>query len=218
MRLLALTLYTAQLHALVAFYRDILGLPCTETPDAATFQAGATAVIFRENPDFNGVYHFAFNIPCNRIRAAMAWLEDRGVALIRDAAGHSCQDFVNWNAEATYFFDPAGNIVEFIARRDLHNSSEQPFGPEALLAVSEIGIATSDVLAWNARAARDYGVLPFDKSRPGPDFSPLGADTGLFIVVPEGRKWFLTDIPATRNPLEVEFENAAGQRFALREP
>jgi len=135
--------------------------------------------------------------------------------LIANEKGENKIDFSNWNAEATYFFDPAGNIVELIARRDLQNESEQSFGPESLLEISEIGIVTDDVVAWNTRAAEQWEILPFEKQKPSADFSALGSDMGLFIVVPEGRKWFLTDIPAVKIPLEVSFENDRGAVFEI---
>jgi hypothetical protein len=43
----------------------------------------------------------------------------------------------------------------------------------------------------------------------------LGTDTGLFIVVPEGRKWFLTDLPAVPAPMQVGFENDKGEQFVF---
>lgn len=215
MKIHSIKLQTAGAEKMNRFYSEILGLKRgASAPEEAHFQAGYSRLIFSENPGFNGRYHFAFNIPCNQIREAIHWLTQRDIALTPGPNGQALVDFPNWNAESAYFFDPAGNIVEFIARRDLHNASDAPFGPESLLGVSEIAIVTKDVLAWNAGAALDFGVLPFTKSQPGPDFSALGTDDGLFIVVPEGRKWFLTDIPATIEPLEVRFEQA-GKIFTL---
>ena len=211
MKIHALTLHTNYYAGVLGFYKNTLGLSSFGENE---FQSGDSKLIFRENPQTSGIYHFAFNIPCNQIREAMRWLQSRGVELVADAAGNTLIDFPRWNAEAAYFFDPGGNIVEFIARRDLPNASDKSFGPDSLLAISEVGIVVPDVLDWNARAAREYGVFPFEKSPPQVDFSALGTDEGLFIVVPEGRVWFLTDTPATREPLEVVFSNRAGKRFA----
>ena len=36
-------------------------------------------------------------------------------------------NFVNWHAKSVYFFDPAGNIVELIARFDLDNKTSETF-------------------------------------------------------------------------------------------
>ena len=219
MKIHSIQLQTADMVAMTRFYRDILGMHFSAIPPStAQFHAGRSALIFNENQEFKGVYHFAFNIPCNQIGAAIDWLRNRGIDLIADPAGETRIDFASWHAEATYFLDPAGNIVEFIARRDLHNESEAPFGPESLLEISEIAIAVPDVPAWRARAAQEYGGHLFDKGVAGPEFSALGTDSGLFIVAREGRHWFLTTIPAAAAPLEVRFENNAGKVFTLQEP
>jgi len=218
MKIHTVKLETSALSQVADFYRSTLGLEViTADPGKAHVQIGSSWLIFSENPAMTGIYHFAFNIPCNQIRESMAWLERADIWLIANEKGENQIDFSSWNAEAAYFFDPAGNIVELIARRDLQNEGDHSFGPESLLGISEIGIVTDDVLAWNARAEAEFGILPFDKQKPSPDFSALGTDMGLFIVVPEGRNWFLTNIPVVRVPLEVSFENDRGELFDIQE-
>jgi catechol-2,3-dioxygenase len=216
MKIQSVTLETPALKPVIDFYQSALGLEViTADPGMAHVQVGSSWLIFRENPAFEGIYHFAFNIPGNQIREGMSWLERASISLISNEKGETQIDFPNWNAEAAYFFDPAGNIVELIARRDLQNESDQPFSPQSLTEISEIGIVTDDVPAWNSRAETEFGILPFDKQKPSSDFSALGTDMGLFIVVGAGRNWFLTDIPAQRLPLKVRFENDRGEEFEL---
>ncbi len=216
MKIQSVTLETPALKPIVDFYQSALGLEViTADPGMAHIRIGSSWLIFRENPALEGIYHFAFNIPGNQIREGMAWLERAGISLIANEKGETQIDFPNWNAEAAYFFDPAGNIVEIIARRDLQNESDLSFNSESLMEISEIGIVTDDVLAWNTRAETEFGVLPFDKQKPSSDFSALGTDMGLFIVVRAGRNWFLTDIPAVNAPLKVRFENDRGEEFEL---
>ncbi|MCE7922807.1 MAG: hypothetical protein DYG98_07105 [Haliscomenobacteraceae bacterium CHB4] len=216
MKIHSIQIETPALERIIEFYHVRLGIPYVADGRVAYFQTSDSQLIFSENPSFTGIYHFAFNIPCNQIREGMAWLERAGIVLIANEKGENQIDFSSWNAEATYFLDPSGNIVELIARHDLQNESEYPFGPESLSEISEIGIVTDDVPAWNARAEREFGILPFDKQKPSSDFSALGTDMGLFIVVSEGRKWFLTDIPAQKGPLKVHFENDKGEMFDLQ--
>jgi len=216
MKIHTVKLETPALSQVTDFYR-LLGLEVITAEAGKTHvRIGSSWLVFSEKPSTTGIYHFAFNIPCNHIREGMAWLERAGIVLIANEKGENQIDFPNWNAEATYFFDPAGNIVELIARRDLQNESEQSFGPDSLLEISEIGIVTDDVPAWNARAETEFGIPPFNKQKPAADFSALGSDMGLFIVVSEGRKWFLTDIPAGKAPLEVSFENDRGEVFDIK--
>ena len=218
MKIHSIKLETPTLNQVVDFYHSMLGIDVALVEaGTAHFQIGQSWLIFRENPDFKGQYHFAINIPCNQIREGMAWLERCGVELIANEKGETRIDFPNWNAEATYFYDPVGNIVELIARRDLRNESERSFSKESLYEICEIGIVTPDVSAWNTRAAESWGVLPFDKQKPAADFAALGSDSGLFIVVTEGRKWFLTDMQASCCPIEVKFENEAAEVFDLKE-
>jgi catechol-2,3-dioxygenase len=216
MKIHSIQLNTASLAKVVAFYRDALGLGVLTTePGKAHVPVGNSWLIFSENPGLEGSYHFACNIPCNQIREGMAWLERAGITLIANEKNEQRIDFPNWNAEACYFLDPAGNIVELIARRDLHNESEQFFGPASLLEISEIGIATDDVTTWIEQAERSFGISAFDKQKPAAEFAAIGSDTGLFIVAKTGRKWLLTDIPAAKLPLEVNFENERGEMFNL---
>ncbi len=216
MKIQSVTLETPALKPIVDFYQSALGLEViTADPGMAHIRIGSSWLIFRENAALEGIYHFAFNIPGNQIREGMAWLERAGISLIANEKGETQIDFPNWNAEAAYFFDPAGNIVEIIARRDLQNESDHPFTPQSLTEISEIGIVTDDVPNWNTRAETEFGILPFDKQKPSPDFSALGTNMGLFIVVRAGRNWFLTDIPAVNVPLKVRFENDRGEEFEL---
>ena len=50
--------------------------------------------------------------------------------------------FAKWNAHSIFFFDPAFNIVEYIARHELSNTAPDPdaFSVEDLLYASEIGL------------------------------------------------------------------------------
>lgn len=216
MKIHAIQIETPSLDRVVEFYHHLLDFPYVAAPGKAYFQAGDSQLVFSENAGFNGVYHFAFNIPSNQIREAMAWLERRGVELIANDKGENLIDFASWHAEAAYFYDPVGNIVEFIARRDLQNESEHAFGAGSIMEISEVGIVTDDVLAWNERAETAYGIPPFDKQKPNAGFSALGSDMGLFIVVTPGRKWLLTDIPAAKLPVQVTFENDKGEQFSER--
>src|SRR5438874_12694704 len=85
-------------------------------------------------------YHFAINIPANKIREAKAWLSNKVQLLWMEDYKSDIADFVNWHAKSVYFFDPAGNIVELIARFDLDNTSDEIFSSKQFLSVSEIGL------------------------------------------------------------------------------
>jgi hypothetical protein len=48
-------------------------------------------------------------------------------------------------AAALYFLYAGGNVVELIANDHLDNDSDAPFGPDSLLEIAEIGLATGDI-------------------------------------------------------------------------
>lgn len=213
-----LILDTPQPEATGAFFRDTLGLAVDATDsESLEVRAGATRLAFRKSsPEWEGIYHFAFNIPENRFEDARLWLRAR-VPLRTGSDGSDVFHFGDWNAHAVYFHDPAGNILEFIARHDLPNATDAPFDSRQILNVSEIGLVTGDVPGLVASLGATTGVVPY---RPGSDsFAPIGDENGLFIVVKTGREWFVGGgRAATVVPLEVEFRNKQGARFRISEP
>ena len=66
--------------------------------------------------------------------------------MLHDENGKDDFDSTNWNSHSVYFKDAAGNVLEFIARRDLKNSVEGEFNSSHILNVSEIGLPSEDVI------------------------------------------------------------------------
>ena len=194
MRILALRLPTRRPHELRRFYAEELGLP----RDGYDLQAGATTLTFVGGQPRSPL-HFAFNIPENRLEDAKAWLAPHAQLLERD--GVDTFDFDFWHAHAVYFTDPGGNVVELIARHRLTNASDTRFDGGSLLEVSEVGLPTPDVPGTVDFLERELGVPPFSGDRS--TFAAVGNERGLFIVVPQGRPWFPTDVPAWPSRLDV---------------
>lgn len=211
MHLHQLTLYSSAPDQLLAFYHNRLGFGIDDSGARHfTLRAGYSLLTFRpsERPAY---YHFAFNIPGNQIREARDWLEQR-TELLRDGAT-AIIDFSNWNAEAVYFADPAGNIVEFIARRDLSLHSSAPFDVSAIEGVSEIGLPVEHVGVSFRRLHRATGIERYwgDDTH----FCAAGDPHGLFIIVDRTSKtWYPSDRPARPFPLEASF-SALGNQYRL---
>lgn len=155
-----------------------------------TFVGGATGA---------PTYHVAFNIPRNLLSAAKVWLVGRAALLTLDGADEF--DSPSWNARQVYFLDPAGNILEFIARQNLRDDGVGPFDAGAILNVSEIGLPTDDVTATVARLVGEHGFAPFRER--SETFAPVGDEEGLLIVVRRGRPWFPTTRAAEGHRVEV---------------
>jgi catechol-2,3-dioxygenase len=200
MEILELRLQTAALAAQRMFYAEVLGLPVLEeTATSSAFQAGSTRLVFEQTSEGEPRYHIAFNISRDKMARAQEWLATRASLLERD--GQAVFDFRSWDALSVYFFDPAGNVVEFIARQAVPKTTAGPFGPADLLNVSEIGLPVDDVPARAADLIAMLGIEPYkDQSE---TFAPLGDEHGLLIVVKIGRAWFPTETTSIAAPLRL---------------
>ena len=204
MDILKLTLSTADLKSTKEFYNNRLGLAViNEQETSVSFSIGNSVIQFQQSTT-KALYHFAFNIPQNKIAEALQWCLANQFQML-PFQSENLVDFPNWNAQSVYFLDNNGNILELIARHDLNNATAEPFIVTQLLGVSEIGLVVDDVLQFCSEINAKYGIPYYEKQPPAPDFSVMGDATGLFIVVPQNRKWFPTTIRSAKFPLQVSF-------------
>jgi hypothetical protein len=196
-RLLSLELHSgAPFDAMKTFYGKTLDLGiAADRDDRFSVLAGDTRITFiKSNESVEGrppFYHFAFNIPENKILKALEWQKARTPMLaipeMNRAAGFPPEvvDYRHWNAHSIFFLDPAGNVVEYIARHDLTNGDAHPFGFTDILCASEIGLIVDDVAA-TAAALKDMTALSPYKG--GDDrFTAMGDEYGLLLVMKRGR-------------------------------
>jgi catechol-2,3-dioxygenase len=193
MQIVALRLPTADLAALRGFYTARLGLPLEEEHAAEfTVRVGASRLHFFASGAIVPPQHFALTIPRNQLAAAKAWLHGRAALLTQD--GQDEFSSADWQTQQVYFRDPAGNILEFIARQTLPGEAEGPFDPAQMISVSEIGLPTSDVPATVAALSHVFGLAPYGEV--SDTFTAVGDAEGLLIVVRDGRNWFPTTTTA----------------------
>jgi catechol 2,3-dioxygenase-like lactoylglutathione lyase family enzyme len=200
-----LFLEAADIASVQHFYTEVLGLQLLAAEsDRFMAQAGRTTLRFRESAQAKPV-HFAFNIPSTAIEAARDWLSSRVKLLPRGE--DEIIEFPNWQARALYFHDPAGNIVEFIAREAIAWEWEGSFSSAAIGDVSEVGLVVHDPAATVAQLQKLAGLPVYWES--GSDFTALGNPEALFIIVPAGRwTWTPTDEPAELAVVTASFRLA----------
>ncbi len=205
MKLLEVTIRAADLDALEAFYGGVLGLNILERdPSRLTVQVGRSRLVFKQETDFVGRYHVAFDVPNNQLGLARSWLESR-VPLMQSRDGSTEFHGDNWNADQFYFLDPAGNILELIARHTADTASDAAFSSASLMAITEIGLTSPDVTATVAWFHETLGLEPYKDH--GDTFTPIGDESGLLIVVAKGREWFPdTRVEAAMLPTEIVLE------------
>ena len=204
---------SARLDELQRFYEDSLELPVTLKDDSLTVVAGTTRLVFSqtqpsENEPF---YHFAFNIPENNIDSAKQWQKKRTPLLRR--GNKEVIHFKGINAHSVYFNDPAGNIVEYIARHELENAADKKFGPQQILYASEIGLVVDDVGQTQREIKETLGLSGLPGSFRSASFSPVGDAHALLILVKRNRKWFPNNQQAAQvHPVDATIRGArAGQ-------
>lgn len=199
-----LQLFSVSIKLLTGFYYEVLGLEISEIEnDKIKIKVGTTDLIFIEEKNSDPYYHFAINIPENQINEAIGWLKPKVDLIEYDSS--PIIDFPNWNAHSVYFYDPAGNIVELIARHDLKNASDEPFSAKSFLNISEIGMPVPDVKIFHDELNENFGEKLWSGNLE--TFAAIGDQNGLFIVVTTHRNWFPTDKPCNLFPLTVKIEN-----------
>ncbi|CAZ96789.1 VOC family protein [Zobellia galactanivorans] len=214
MQIKELTIYSSKIKEQSEFYAQVLGLPqIEESANKLSFQCGKSILHIEFNAD-TSPYHFAINIPANKELEALNWLKSK-VKILKDG-DREIQDFDFWNAKAIYFYDSDQNIVELIARKNLNNPSDQKFGLDQFLEISEIGMPTTDIQKKYDRLARLTGIEIFDGGFER--FCAIGDEHGLFICIDKALKdWYPTNDKAFSSAFEIELvEKGKAYRLAYK--
>jgi catechol 2,3-dioxygenase-like lactoylglutathione lyase family enzyme len=221
-RIAQITLASADPAAQAAFWSDTLGLPVRESDGATEVLLRRSTIRFEQaagDPDPR--YHFAINVPGSTIEQAAAWLGERQELLEfhddPDEEEGATVVHTDRGASAFYFLDGAGNVVELISNPFLDDEPEARFGPESLLEIAEIGVATADTGATRSAVEDVFaaGVLwgGSDPSR----LTAIGDDHGVVIVAPVGRGWIPVGLPAEPLPTTIVAEGPRSAELTLSE-
>lgn len=205
------TLYTDRLEEMKGFYEYQLGFRIVEEDETSfTLAIGESTLIFKESGR-EAFYHFAFNIPGNQFTLAKSWANSR-VTLNRQE-GMDEIFYANFNADAFYFEDPAGNIVEFIARRNVDRMGD--FTVDSLLNISEVSITTPFVGEVGEQLeAMDIPV----RGNKGVDpkaLNFLGQNDAYILLVAPKRVWYFSKQKSEVHPLAIQLQN--GRQIEINE-
>lgn len=213
MKFKEISLLTNRINEMKNFYRDILGLRIiTQSSDYFTVKVGFTSVTFKQSPvDSEPFYHFAINIPENKMAEAKFWIQTK-VELTKEENLDEVF-FKSWNAHAIYFEDPSGNIIELIARHNLKNGVEHIFSSEDILNISEIGVVTDEVIPM-VRKLNELGIPNWKEDSEG--LTPVGDEMGLFIIVKSNRRWYFSEQAAKFHPFSIEIEGMDKLTFSKK--
>jgi catechol 2,3-dioxygenase-like lactoylglutathione lyase family enzyme len=207
MKIVALELLTANLEETAAFYHKKMGLAVLSTnKSTVSFAAGSTKLTFKYSKNTQAAYHFAFDIPNNKLFEAFDYM-GKEVEILDVITQEKIADFYNWDAKSFYFYDNNGNVVEFIARYCLNNESDAAFDGTSIVSISEIGFVAKDVSVFSEELFAKYTLSVFLKQPKLDKFIVLGTDTGLFILSAENRNWYPTEKKCQSFRTKVVFEH-----------
>jgi catechol 2,3-dioxygenase-like lactoylglutathione lyase family enzyme len=218
MQIESISLTTSRLAAQRRFYTEQIGLPLIEDhPQRFAVQIGRSMLHYAEVTHAPPIAHMAFTIPSAQYQEAIEWLGARAPALAAPD-GRTQFHFQNWGADAIYFLDADGNILELIARHELPDPPVRPFGVGSLLCISEIGVVLDDVISFAQEAQRLLGVDVY-RGNLDPEFTAVGSASGLFIMTRRGRPWMPDHTsPASDPPITVVGRTPAGAQFTVSGP
>lgn len=192
-----------------SFFADTLDLPVTHHPGSAEVRIGASTLSIEQgDPEPDGYYHLAFDIPENTIADAHTLLRER-VDILPAGEDDIMTGSPFWDSHSVYFNAPGNLNLELIARHRLPNAISTPFAFTDIQHISEVGIPVDDPLDAVARLDRAFGLASFGE--PSEMFAPVGSDAGLLIIVRSGRNWFPTDEQLTTSrPLAIDLAGVSG--------
>jgi catechol-2,3-dioxygenase len=192
MNILEIQILTDRLAETELFYSQVLELKILrKSENLISFKTGQSSLTFISSNRIHPIYHFAFTIPCDKLEEAIIWIASK-IDLIKNEKNEVVTDFKNWNAKSVYFFDNNGNILEFIARFSLNNTSAKPFSSTSIESISEIGIVTDTPLKLADTLVEENNLSYFSRGPKSEKFAVLGDDNGLFIISKINRKWYPT--------------------------
>ena len=188
-------LTSTKISELVQFYTGKLGFDVIkQDTNHCTFQTGRSLLSFTKTADSSSpFYHFAFNIPENKIKKAELWQETKTPfikpppnLLDKSLQSDNIVHFRHWDAHALFFYDPAGNVVEYIARHPLNNRAEGDFSPKDVLYISEIGLVVDNVYDAFDDISIQIGLEQYKGA--SKNFLAIGDEYGLIIFFKKNTK------------------------------
>ncbi|MDA1475455.1 VOC family protein [Bacillus changyiensis] len=205
MEVKSVTLQTKCIKEMRKFYVEKFGFPLLKADkDSIQIVIGSSTLKFTsENIEGKPYYHFAFNIPANQFAEAKSWVKEKVSLNIED--GDDEIYFSGSDAHSLYFYDPAGNIVEFISRHSISRKRMEPFSIESVLNISEIGLIVDDAIDVGKRLM-DIGIYERENQPLSPTSLHFMGDAskGIFILLTQpGRRWIFSDKVSAIYPLEI---------------
>lgn len=190
----------ANIDDTVAFY-EAMGFKVSKQATSASVEIGTSKLTFISGPDAY-TYHIAFNIPRNAFPDAKEWLQQFVELIAED--GEDEVYFERIDAYSVYFYDPAGNIMELIARRqEVEDAEYETFSSDTILAIGEVGFVMPHI-EQALHVMEDFHIPVRARSTPSTTMITFYGENGCYIITaPAGRKWLFSSLVATPSPITI---------------
>jgi len=207
MKITKVKLFVHDVQKMQQFYCEQLGFALVKgAEDYFTIAVGESEMTFEKiSSRIQKQYHFALNIPSNLFQQAKLWAKERVSLLFSEGQDEVYFQFLK--AYSCYFYDPEGNIVEFISRQEVNEKYHTTiFSIEHVLHIAEINLTTDDIPAV-AKKLNEYGIKPINSNDIQQDtLNFLGnyEDGANILVGPSDRLWYFSDKKARISPICIE--------------
>ncbi|WP_174616111.1 VOC family protein [Virgibacillus ihumii] len=206
MKINKVTMYSNHLEKMKDFYVENLGFELLNKDEKGfELKAGESVLEFRENNlDSEPYYHFALNISYNLFRQAKEWAFEK--MELNTEGGDDEAHFEFLNSKSIYFFDPGGNIVEFIARKSYPNSGAATFTVNDVLNISEMSLTVNDVIGIAGKIIERGVPVRENESVDANSLNFMGeAEEGAFLLLgPSERRWIFSDKDSEVHPVRIQ--------------
>jgi len=178
------------------FWENTIGCEVVkQTISTFTIKIGSSLLTFKPNVTSlaRPQYHFSILIPSNQIENCLAWLKNGGkkndgneIELWR--GGETNAEVIQsplYNSSSIYFADYGGNIIEFVARRNLDNAEEGEFSSDMFKEINSVSMITKEVKLAQELITENLGYKPVDRTTSG--YKVMGNANGLINLVVQNR-------------------------------
>lgn len=191
------------------FYQDLIGFDIQSVDDGFSMPCGMTKLIFRKTDERDNFYHFAFLICEAHFKDCMQFIKQKGIKLLpNEKSGDEISYWRDNTGRSFYFFDKDNNIVEIITRPSLGYTSSNPWSPNEIIKINEIGTPVEHTLDTCDELLKNYPFIwpEFYKKSFSDEFCWFGDYEGVMLIVKRGRIWYNTNLQGKTCDLRLEIQ------------
>ncbi|SDW96807.1 VOC family protein [Paenibacillus sp. CF384] len=198
-----LQLQTFSIQGVKQFYHEQLAFPVSYESDTEIhFQPTPSVTLcFTEGSEPTAPAHIAFEVATSGFDAAVNWLGDHNVALLKWPDGRIVDGF-GGTGKNVYFRDGDGNLLEIICHSYVQEDVLPSIGAMGLLYLREVGfpVEADAVVAFREQLVR---LLGFQLDKVYDNFTFAIGGTAHGVIVSKTRKWIPIAMTALQPAMNV---------------